>query len=66
MLDRNFQTFFGRISAILNGAGWKDYMNSGVCAESAMTLTFLSNVTCIKQHVIINCYLDASQDYQQF
>jgi hypothetical protein len=43
-----FQTFFGRIRAMLNSAGVKDQLRSGVWAECAMTVTFLSNVTSIK------------------
>jgi hypothetical protein len=39
---------FGRIRAMLNSAGVKDQLKSGVWAECAMTLTFLLNVTSIK------------------
>jgi hypothetical protein len=44
-VERKFQTFFGRIRAMLNNAGVKDQLRSGVWAECAMTVTFLSNVT---------------------
>jgi hypothetical protein len=47
-VERKFQTFFGRIRAMLNNAGVKDQLRSGVWAECAMTVTFLSNVTSIK------------------
>jgi hypothetical protein len=47
-LERKFQTFFGRIRAMLNSAGVKDQLRSGVWAECAITVTFLSNVTSIK------------------
>jgi hypothetical protein len=51
-VERKFQTFFGRIRAMLNSAGVKDQLRSGVCAECAMTVTFLSNVTSIKNKEI--------------
>jgi hypothetical protein len=44
-VERKFQTFFGRIRAMLNSSGVKDQLRSGVWAECAMTVTFLSNVT---------------------
>jgi hypothetical protein len=47
-VERKFQPFFGRIRAMLNSAGNKDQLRSGVWAECAMTVTFLSNVTLIK------------------
>jgi hypothetical protein len=47
-VERKFQTFFGRIRAMLNSAGVKDQLISGVWAECAMTVTFLLNVTSIK------------------
>jgi hypothetical protein len=47
-VEIKFQTFFGRIRAMLNSAGVKDQLRSGVWAECAMTVTFLSNVTSIK------------------
>jgi hypothetical protein len=47
-VERKFQPFFGRIRAMLNIAGVKDQLRSGVWTECAMTLTFLSNVTSIK------------------
>jgi hypothetical protein len=47
-VERKFQTYFGRIRAMLNSVGVKDQLRSGVWAECAMTVTFLSNVTSIK------------------
>jgi hypothetical protein len=47
-VERKFQTFFGRIRTMLNSASVKDQLKSGVCAECEMTVTFLSNVTSIK------------------
>jgi hypothetical protein len=47
-VERKFQTFFGRIRSMLNSAGAKDQFRSGVWAECAMTVTFLLNVTPIK------------------
>jgi hypothetical protein len=48
-VERKFQTFFGRIRAMLNSAGVKDPLRSGVWAECAMKVTFLLNVTSIKK-----------------
>jgi hypothetical protein len=47
-VERKFQTFFGKIRAMLNRAGVKDQLRSGVWAECAMTVTLLLNVTSIK------------------
>jgi hypothetical protein len=47
-VERKFQTFFGRIRAMLISAGVKDQLRSGVWAECVMTVTFLLNVTSIK------------------
>jgi hypothetical protein len=51
-VERKFQTFFGRIRAMLNSAGLKDQLRLGVWAESALTVTFLSNITSIKNQEI--------------
>jgi len=37
---------------MLNSAGLKDHLRSGVWAECAMTVTFLSNITSIKNKTI--------------
>jgi hypothetical protein len=47
-VERKFQNFFGRIRSMLNGAGVKDQLRSGVWAECSMAVTFVSNVTSIK------------------
>jgi hypothetical protein len=44
-VKRKFRTVYGRIRAMLNGAGLKDEVRNGVCAEYAMTATYLSNIT---------------------
>jgi hypothetical protein len=51
-VERKFQTFFGRIRAMLNSAGLKDHLRSGVWAECAMTVTYLSNITSINEKMI--------------
>jgi transposase InsO family protein len=51
-VERKFQTFFGRIRAMLNSDGLKDHLRSGVWAECAMTVTYLSNITSIKEKMI--------------
>jgi hypothetical protein len=48
-----FETFFGRIRAMLNGAGVKDQLRSGFWAESAMTVRCLLNVTSIKKEPLL-------------
>ena len=47
-VERKYQTFFGRIRATLNNAGVEDGIRSGVWAECARTVTFLSNITSVK------------------
>jgi hypothetical protein len=37
---------------MLNGAGLKDDLRSGVWAECAMTVTFLSNITSVKNQEV--------------
>jgi hypothetical protein len=58
---------FGRIRAMFSSAGLKDLIRSGVWAECAKTVTFslILRQSRIKRSVLINCYLDASQDHQQ-
>jgi hypothetical protein len=51
-VERKFQTFFGRIRAMLNSAGLKYQLRSGVWSVSAMTVTYLSNITSIKEKMI--------------
>ena len=43
-VERKYQTLYGRIRAMLNGAGMKDEVRSGIWAECASTATFYSNV----------------------
>jgi hypothetical protein len=66
-VERKFQTFFGRIRAMLNSAGVKGQIRSGVWVECAMTMTFLLNVTSIKNKKVCPYELlfAASQSYQQ-
>jgi hypothetical protein len=67
-----FQTFFGRIRAMLNSAGLKDHLRSGVWAECAMTVTFLSNITSIKNkltcpsQLLCGCKPKLSESLQSF
>jgi hypothetical protein len=51
-VERKFQTFFGRIRAILNNARLEEGLRSGVWAECARTTTFLSNVTALKSRAM--------------
>ena len=43
-VERKFQTLYGRIRAMLNGAGLQEEMRSGIWAECASTATFYSNI----------------------
>jgi hypothetical protein len=43
-IDRKYQTLYGRIRAMLNGAGLKDEVSSGIWAECTSTATFYSNI----------------------
>jgi hypothetical protein len=52
VIDIITQTFFGRIRAMLNSAGLKDQLRSGVWAECTLTVTFLSNITSFKNQEI--------------
>jgi hypothetical protein len=52
VIDIITQTFFGRIRAMLKSSGLKDQLKSGVWAECALTDTFLSNTTSIKNQEI--------------
>jgi hypothetical protein len=49
MVEIKFQTLFGRIRAMINGAGARNQLKSGVWAECAMSVTLLSNVISIKK-----------------
>jgi hypothetical protein len=51
-VKRKFQTFFGKIREMLNNLGLEDHLRSGVWSECAMTVTFLSNITSIKDKMI--------------
>jgi len=46
--ERKFQTLYGRIRAMLIGAGLDSELRSGVWSECANNATFLSNITCVK------------------
>ena len=47
-VERKFQTFYGRIRSMLNGAGLKDELRTKIWAECAMTTTYLSNIIATK------------------
>jgi hypothetical protein len=42
-VERKFQTFYGRIRAMFNHPGFENGERSGIWAECARTITFLSN-----------------------
>jgi hypothetical protein len=47
-VERKFQTFYGRIRAMLNHAGFENGKRSGIWDECARTITFLSNLRANK------------------
>ena len=49
-VERKFQTFYGRIRSMLNGAGLKGDLRNKIWAECAMTTTYLSNVLSTKSN----------------
>jgi hypothetical protein len=65
-VERKFQTFFGRIRAMLNSAGVKYQLRSGVWAECAITVTFLLNVASIKNKVLFGCKPKLSSSLRSF
>jgi hypothetical protein len=56
-VERTFQTFFGRIRAILNNAGLEEGIRSGVWAECARITTFLSYITALNSRAMCPCQL---------
>jgi hypothetical protein len=50
-VERKFQTFYGRIRSMLNCAGLKDELRNKIWAESAMMVTYLSNVMSTKHEL---------------
>jgi hypothetical protein len=71
-VERKFQTFFGRIRAMLNSASVKNQLRSGVWAECAITVTFLSNITLIKNkkvcpfELLFGCKLNLPTSLRSF
>jgi hypothetical protein len=49
--ERKFQTFFGRIRSMLNGAGLTGDLRNKIWAECAMTTTYLSNILSSKSRL---------------
>jgi hypothetical protein len=47
-VERELQTFYGRIRSMLNGAGLIGDLRNKIWAECAMTTTYLSNVVSMK------------------
>jgi hypothetical protein len=47
-VEQKFQTFYGRIGAMLNHAGFENGVRSCIWAECARTITFLSNTRASK------------------
>jgi hypothetical protein len=43
-VERKFQTFYGRIRSMLNGAGLNGDLRNKIWAECAMTMTYILNV----------------------
>jgi hypothetical protein len=47
-VERKFQTLYGRIRAMLNGAGLEGELRDKIWAEYVMNVTYLSNIISIK------------------
>jgi hypothetical protein len=47
-VERKFQTLYGRILAMLNGAGLEDELRDKIWAECVMNVTHLSNIISTK------------------
>jgi hypothetical protein len=47
-VERKFQTLYGRIQAMLNGAGLEGELRDKIWAECAMNVTYLSNIISTK------------------
>jgi hypothetical protein len=50
-VERKFQTFFGRIRSMLNGAGLTGDLRNKIWAECAMTTTYLANIRSSKSNL---------------
>ena len=50
-VERKFQTLYGRIRSMLNGAGLEGQMREKLWAESVMMVTYLSNILSTKSTI---------------
>jgi hypothetical protein len=64
-VERKFQTLYGRIRAVLNGAGLEGELRNKIWAKCVMNVTYLSNImskkSSFKAH--LNFYLVRNQNY---
>ena len=51
-LERKFQTLYGQIRSMLNGAGLQDKIRHGIWAEYAPTANFHSNIMVAKDSMM--------------
>jgi hypothetical protein len=60
---RKFQTLYGRIRAILNGAGLEGELRDKIWAECVMNVTYLSKIisTKLSFKAYLNCYMLKTQ-----
>jgi hypothetical protein len=65
MVERKFQTLYGRIRAMLNGAGLEGELTGKIWAEFVMNVTFSSNIISTKSNlkIYLSCYMVRSQHY---
>jgi hypothetical protein len=64
-VERKFPTLYGRIRAMLNGAGLEGELRDNIWAECVMNVTHLSNIIS-KNRVLkayLNCYMVRNQNY---
>jgi hypothetical protein len=62
-IERKFQTFYGRIRAMLNGANMEGELRDNIREEFVMNVTYLSNIISTKSNANLSCYMVKSQRY---
>jgi hypothetical protein len=65
-VDRKFQTLYGRIRAMLNGAGLEGEWRHKIWAGCVMNVTYFYEISCQQNRVLkahLNCYMVRNQNY---
>jgi hypothetical protein len=63
--ERKFQTLYGRIQAMLNGAGLEGELRDKIWAECVMNVSYLSNIISTKSSFksYLSCHMVKNQNY---